>query len=271
MTSACPRFSSRTAHRCMRSSRARRARAWAALGRDVAAAARRGRRLGALGNVRADGSPAIRSRQTIHDFGGFPSRAVRVALSRARRARSRGAGGRAAQGSGHHCRHRRLPRPRPRRVGAADAHVPRARRARRAALACSPVSAPRITSRSGARSRRSRRRRPDHRLGTYDAQPARLDGNRGADVDPMRYAAGLRGVAARTRSKRRHRRARRAIAISAPVGARAHPTEEHFLPLHVAWGAAGERPRAERIVVGIRGRRAGARLLDISLGNRDCP
>jgi len=36
----------------------------------------------------------------------------------------------------------------------------------------------------------------------------------------------------------------------APEAARAHPSEEHFLPLHVAWGAAGEHPRVERIVDG---------------------
>ncbi len=36
----------------------------------------------------------------------------------------------------------------------------------------------------------------------------------------------------------------------APDAVRAHPTEEHFLPLHVAWGAAGEHARVERVVTG---------------------
>lgn len=45
----------------------------------------------------------------------------------------------------------------------------------------------------------------------------------------------------------------------APDAARAHPTEEHLLPLFVAWGAAGEAPRAERIVTGYE---AGALALD---------
>ncbi len=45
----------------------------------------------------------------------------------------------------------------------------------------------------------------------------------------------------------------------APEAARAHPTEEHFLPLHVAWGAAGDHPRVERIV---RGFEAGALSMD---------
>ena len=36
----------------------------------------------------------------------------------------------------------------------------------------------------------------------------------------------------------------------APDAVRAHPTEEHFLPLHVAWGASGEDARVERFVSG---------------------
>jgi len=37
----------------------------------------------------------------------------------------------------------------------------------------------------------------------------------------------------------------------APFAQRAHPTDEHLLPLFVALGAAGERPRAQRIDAGI--------------------
>ena len=45
----------------------------------------------------------------------------------------------------------------------------------------------------------------------------------------------------------------------APDAARAHPSEEHFLPLLVAWGAAGDAARAERVVSGFE---AGALALD---------
>lgn len=45
----------------------------------------------------------------------------------------------------------------------------------------------------------------------------------------------------------------------APDAARAHPSEEHFLPLHVAWGAAGDNPRVEKIVGGFE---AGALSMD---------
>jgi 4,5-DOPA dioxygenase extradiol len=39
----------------------------------------------------------------------------------------------------------------------------------------------------------------------------------------------------------------------APEAARAHPTEEHYLPLLVAWGAAGDGARAERFTTGFEG------------------
>ncbi len=39
----------------------------------------------------------------------------------------------------------------------------------------------------------------------------------------------------------------------APEAARAHPSEEHYLPLLVAWGAAGEGARAERFAAGFEG------------------
>ena len=51
----------------------------------------------------------------------------------------------------------------------------------------------------------------------------------------------------------------------APEALRAHPSEEHFLPLHVAWGAAGDNARAERVVEGFE---AGAMAMDSWLFHR---
>jgi 4,5-DOPA dioxygenase extradiol len=39
----------------------------------------------------------------------------------------------------------------------------------------------------------------------------------------------------------------------APSAARAHPSEEHFLPLFIAWGAAGAAPRATRVYSAVAG------------------
>lgn len=39
----------------------------------------------------------------------------------------------------------------------------------------------------------------------------------------------------------------------APHARRAHPSDEHFLPLPFAYGAAGEKPRVERIDLGVEG------------------
>ena len=51
----------------------------------------------------------------------------------------------------------------------------------------------------------------------------------------------------------------------APQAERAHPTEEHMLPLHFAWGAAGEAPEVERVVEGFE---AGALAMDSYLFRR---
>jgi 4,5-DOPA dioxygenase extradiol len=51
----------------------------------------------------------------------------------------------------------------------------------------------------------------------------------------------------------------------APQAERAHPTEEHMLPLHFAWGAAGEAPDVERVVEGFE---AGALAMDSYLFRR---
>jgi len=76
--------------------------------------------------------------------------------------------------------------------------------------------------------------------------------------EPLRYAQAFADWV------RDHLQARDTAALidyreRAPDAARAHPTEEHFLPLFVAWGAAGERARAERVVAGFE---AGALAMD---------
>ena len=73
-------------------------------------------------------------------------------------------------------------------------------------------------------------------------------GQRGA-TQPMRYAVEFsRWLEERLAAN--DERALLAYRDEAPGATRAHPTEEHFLPLFVAYGAAGARPTAERVVDG---------------------
>ena len=89
-----------------------------------------------------------------------------------------------------------------------------------------------------------------HNLRDWIANPRR--------AEPMRYA---QDFADWTRERLRAHDTAALIAYrqQAPSAIRAHPTEEHFLPLFVAWGAAGPEPRVEQIVDGFE---AGALAMD---------
>ncbi len=76
--------------------------------------------------------------------------------------------------------------------------------------------------------------------------------------EPMRYAQDF-AEWTRARLLAHDTAALIAYREQAPGAARAHPTEEHFLPLLVAWGAAGREPGVERVVAGFE---AGALAMD---------
>ena len=209
-------------------------------------------RLGALGDRRADGDRQRRSRETIHDFGGFPRRALRDSLSGARRAGRRRARASALLKS----------------AGIA-AGIDGCRGLDHGAwVPLLDVPGRRRTGRA-ARGAAGARHRAPCRAGTR-ARAARDEGvlivGSGHATHNLRDWMGSRAAARRVPYARRSRtgcaprsqrddtdalvalpRARRRDA------ARAHPTDEHFLPLFVAWGAAGERARVERVVEGLEG------------------
>ena len=232
-------------------------RAWAALGRDLPRPHADSRRIGALGNpgADADGQPEAGNDPRLRRL---PRRALHAALPGAGRAGARDPRGRPPQAGGDHRRHRRLSRTRSRRVGAAACTCCPRTTSRSCRSRCSPRSGPRITSRSAARSRRSRSEgilivgsgHTTHNLRDWMANRKRTR------ADALR--AGLHRVDAGTLDAH-DTQALVEYRERAPAAERAHPTEEHLLPLHVAWGAAGDSPRVERVVTGFE---AGALALD---------
>jgi 4,5-DOPA dioxygenase extradiol len=71
-------------------------------------------------------------------------------------------------------------------------------------------------------------------------------------AEAMPYAASFASGLADTLAKRDDD-ALLAYREQGPGGARAHPSEEHFLPIYVAWGAAGADAVAERVYRGFDG------------------
>jgi len=71
-------------------------------------------------------------------------------------------------------------------------------------------------------------------------------------TEAMPYAASFASWLADTLAKRDDD-ALLAYREQGPGGARAHPSEEHFLPIYVAWGAAGADAVAERVYHGFDG------------------
>ena len=80
-----------------------------------------------------------------------------------------------------------------------------------------------------------------HNLRDWMANPRRQE--------PLRYAQGFADWI-HERLNARDTAALIAYRDEAPEAARAHPSEEHFLPLLVAWGAAAPDARVERHALG---------------------
>ena len=69
---------------------------------------------------------------------------------------------------------------------------------------------------------------------------------------PLTYAASFAGWLADTLARRDDDELL-AYRERGPGAARAHPSEEHFLPIYVAWGAAGRDATAARVYAGYDG------------------
>ena len=201
--------------------------AWKALARRLPRPARDPDRVGALGDQPADAHRLGRSRRPSTTSTTSPSRSTGCATPRPARPRSRSARRRCS-------RTRASP---PRSTAAAASITARGRRcsicirrrtSRWCRSPCSPRSGPAIMSQLGNALRAAREgRRADHRLGPHDAQPARLVARpgRARAVRARIPGLGVRQAEAKDVDSLVDYRSR------SPHGVRAHPTDEHFLPL----------------------------------------
>ncbi len=182
----------------------------------------------------------------------LPRAALPAALPGAGLARARPARPRAAWRGRVHRRDRRLPRARSRRVVPAALHVSGRGHPGRAALAPAGArAAAPLSARPGGRAARGRRR-PPRRLRPHDAQPARLDARRARRAAPAPYAKQFQSWV-HDRIEAGDHEALIEYRSRAPHAARAHPTDEHFLPLFFALGAAGTASRPARVYDAIEG------------------
>ena len=207
-----------------------------------------------------------RSRKRSTTSADFPTSSIRSAIRRAGAPELAAQAVVAAEGRGHHGRRQRLPRARSRRVGAAALDVPGRRRAGRRDSRCSPELG---TARHVELGRALAPLADDdvlivgsghatHNLRDWMANPRRQE--------PLRYAQAFADWL-HERLPPRDTEALIAYREQAPEGARAHPSEEHFLPLLVAWGAAGDGARVDRLQRGLRGGRARQRFVRVPSGH----
>ena len=186
--------------------------------------------------------------ETIHDFGGFPPELVSHRLSGAWRARARDAMRGAAEGRRHHRRCRRLPRARSWRLGAAALDVSGGGRPRRAVVGAARVGPAHHVQLGRALAPLAGdgvliigSGHTTHNLRDWMANARRPDPLKYAQAFSAWLAAALAAHDTDALVGYRER---------APEAERAHPSDEHFLPLFVAYGAAGDRPRPERFIDG---------------------
>ncbi len=180
--------------------------------------------------------PAVslaRKPETIHDFYGFPEALYRLRYAAPgapelaeRVAKLTGAA---------HDPHRGLDHGAwvPAMLGWPDADIPIFQ------LSVQPEESPGASHRARTQARVvAGRRHPGDGLGQRHAQSAR-PGARAGDCEPEPWAQGFDDWLAETLEKG-DEAALADYRARAPYAREAHPTDEHFLPLHVAYGAAGE-------------------------------